>query len=191
MTEISNITASANTEINNNSDKKQEIKPNDTSLKNDKVEISSMSKKKKIALGFVAVNLIATAASLAYAIGRNPAKAAKVLKGHSNITNEAYTQGNKLAEEIMNKQGEFKTSFNDILAILVLSIVLYSPLSVSIVTVTLSKSFKTPVNSLTFSIGLYSFMSTNFPIDLLKSFSFFNGLVRPGELTSKMYCSLI
>ena len=76
-----------------------------------------MSKKKKIALGFVAVNLIATAASLAYAIGRNPAKAAKVLKGHSNITNEAYTQGNKLAEEIMNKQGEFKTSFNDILAI--------------------------------------------------------------------------
>ena len=117
MTEISNITASANTEINNNSDKKQEIKPNDTSLKNDKVEISSMSKKKKIALGFVAVNLIATAASLAYAIGRNPAKAAKVLKGHSNITNEAYTQGNKLAEEIMNKQGEFKTSFNDILAV--------------------------------------------------------------------------
>lgn len=52
---------------------------------------------------------VSAAVGLAVMIGRNPAKAAKVLKGNSNFANEAYKEGEKLAEEILHKKGDFKT----------------------------------------------------------------------------------
>ena len=60
---------------------------------------------------------VSAAVGLAVMIGRNPAKAAKVLKGNSNFANEAYKEGEKLAEEILHKKGDFKTSLDDVLKI--------------------------------------------------------------------------
>lgn len=74
-----------------------------------------LSKAKKFGIAYVAGSLILTGMSLAYMIGRNPAKAAKVLKGNNNIVNKAYEEGNKLAENILHKKGEFKTTINTIL----------------------------------------------------------------------------
>lgn len=74
-----------------------------------------ISKAKKFGIAYVAGSLILTGMSLAYMIGRNPAKAAKVLKGNNNIVNKAYEEGNKLAENILHKKGEFKTTINTIL----------------------------------------------------------------------------
>ncbi|MCM1265905.1 MAG: hypothetical protein NC200_06870 [Candidatus Gastranaerophilales bacterium] len=116
MTKITGTQASANTQINTET-KKQEIKPNDTGLKNDKVEISKKNKLKKVGLFAAATSLIGTTASLIYMIGRNPAKAAKVLRGNYKYANEAYAEGNRLAEELLQKKGEFKTSLNEVLNI--------------------------------------------------------------------------
>ncbi len=82
---------------------------------NDKVEINSpKSKKKKIAIGVAAVSLAATAAELVYLIGRNPAKAAKVLKGNAEILEPAYKEAKELTDKIINKEGQFQTKFEDI-----------------------------------------------------------------------------
>lgn len=84
----------------------------------DTIELSNKRAKKKKAGIVVALSTLVTATlALACMIGRNPAKAAKVLKGSSQIMDDAYVRGNKLADDILNKQGEFKTSVEDLLKI--------------------------------------------------------------------------
>ena len=113
MTEISKIT-STNTTANIEPKKTGEIKPNETGLKQDTVDISSSKKNiKKCALIATAISTAGSAIALAVMIGRNPAKAAKVLKGNSEFTNEIYKEGNKLADELLHREGTFKTSLND------------------------------------------------------------------------------
>ncbi len=82
----------------------------------DSVELSNKkAKKKKVGIA-VALSTLATAAvALACMIGRNPAKAAKVLKGSSQIMDDVYIRGNKMADDLLNKPG--KTSLDDLLGI--------------------------------------------------------------------------
>jgi len=112
MQEISKITNSS--AIQTSTPVKGEIKPNDTCLKQDEVHFST---KKKVAIGAAITGALASAATLAVMIGRNPAKAAKVLKGHTNIANDVYKEGQKFADEIINKEGNFKTTIDDVLKI--------------------------------------------------------------------------
>lgn len=117
MTEISKIT-STNTTANIEPKKTGEIKPNETGLKQDTVDISSSKKNiKKCALIATAIGTAGSAIALAVMIGRNPAKAAKVLKGNSEFTNEIYKEGNKLADELLHREGTFKTSLNDFMTL--------------------------------------------------------------------------
>lgn len=113
---ISNITA-AKTEVNTTK-QTQEQKPNLKS-ENDSVEIKNKKKNrnKKIALG-AALSAMATAAiALAIMVGRNPAKAAKVLKGTSEIFEPAFKDGQQLMNKTLSKTGNFATTFDDVLAV--------------------------------------------------------------------------
>ncbi len=117
MTEISKIT-STNTTANIEPQKTGEIKPNDTGLKQDTIKFFASKKDiKKRALIATAIGTASSAVALAVMIGRNPAKAAKVLKGNSEFTNEIYREGNKLADELLHKEGTFKTTINDFLTL--------------------------------------------------------------------------
>lgn len=117
MTEISKIT-STNTTANIEPQKTGEIKPNDTSLKQDTVKFLAPKKDiKKRALIATAIGTAGSAVALAVMIGRNPAKAAKVLKGNSEFTNEIYKEGNKLADELLHKEGSFKTTVNNFMTL--------------------------------------------------------------------------
>src|SRR5574344_36306 len=93
-------------------------------LSRDKVEISSkkedksskggMSKTSKFCLYYALSALVSSAAAVAYMVGRNPAKAAKVLKGNSTME-PAYKKAQEMIKEISEKQGEFRTSYDDVL----------------------------------------------------------------------------
>ena len=83
----------------------------------DKVNISKTSTRKKVGIGLAIAGLVYTAGILAYSIGRNPAKAAKALKGNENIVTQAYEQGQKIAEEIMTKEGSFKTTIESVMQV--------------------------------------------------------------------------
>ena len=86
---------------------KKEIKPN---LKQEKDSVTISNKKKKVAIGVALTALAAAAVTAAYLVGRNPKSAAKVLKGTENFADDAYKEGSKIADNILNKEGEFKTS---------------------------------------------------------------------------------
>ena len=63
----------------------------------DSVELSNKkSKKKKIGIAAALSTLATAAIALACMIGRNPAKAAKVLKGSSNIMDDADRKSTRL-----------------------------------------------------------------------------------------------
>ncbi len=81
----------------------------------DTVEIKSNNKLKKVAIGTAIWGAVVSGLSLAYMIGRNPAKAAKVLRGNDHIVNKAYEEGKKVAQELIDKKGDYKTSFDDVL----------------------------------------------------------------------------
>ena len=84
----------------------------------DTVELSNKKAKKKKVGIIIALSTLATSAlALACMIGRNPAKAAKVLKGSSRVMDEVYVRGNKLADDIINQEGKFNTSVDDLLKI--------------------------------------------------------------------------
>lgn len=97
---------------------KQEQKPNLKS-ENDSVELShkKKSKAKKIAIGAAIYTMVTAAAALAVMIGRNPAKAAKVLKGTSEIFEPAYKEGQELMNRVLSKKGNFATTFDDVLSV--------------------------------------------------------------------------
>ena len=80
----------------------------------DKVEVSKKNKIKKAGVAMAITGVVTTGASLLYLIGRNPARAAKVLNGNENIVNKAYSKGKKIADEIMAKEGSFKTTVDKI-----------------------------------------------------------------------------
>ena len=88
-----------------------EIKP-EIKEAEDRVEIKGKKKTNRKTgkiIGTVAAvgGLIGTAATLAVMIGKNPAKAAKVLKGNLHFSTSAYEDGSKIAEEILAKKGDF------------------------------------------------------------------------------------
>ena len=115
MTEIDKIkNVSAFEDIKQNNINEQRAFQNQEA---DKVELSSKNRKKKVILGVAMLQLAATAGLLIYSIGRNPVKAAKVLKGNERISNKIYEEGNKFVDELMNKKGSFNTTTDDILAI--------------------------------------------------------------------------
>lgn len=100
-------------------DAKAEPKVN-LQTENDKVELSGKKKKnivKKIAIGTAIYSLATATAALAIMIGRNPAKAAKVLKGNSDILEPAFKEGRDLMNKILAKEGKFVTTFDDILVL--------------------------------------------------------------------------
>jgi len=95
---------------------KQEPDSAEFSAKKNKKEEKKFTLKKfvKLVLAFYAAAFAATAIA---SVGRNPGKAAKVLRGTSEIVNPAYKKGSELLENLMSKSGEsYKTSFDDILA---------------------------------------------------------------------------
>ena len=114
MTSVNKVSNSTFDNIKS-TDKKAEIKPNNINYENDNVSISKNNRKKKVAIAGAVLGLITTAASLVYMIGRNPASAAKVLKGDTHIVNEAYKEGERLAKEILEKKGDFKISLDNVL----------------------------------------------------------------------------
>ena len=72
-------------------------------------------KLKQFAKYMLVSQAVTAAVVIAGSIGRNPAKAAKVLRGTSNIVQPAYNKGAELLDTLMAKTGDFKTSFDDIL----------------------------------------------------------------------------
>jgi len=117
MSVIDNISHNrVNCNVNTFTSNKQSIKVPEQLP--DTVELSTKkSKRKKVGIA-VALSTLATAAlALACMIGRNPAKAAKVLKGSSKIIDDVYIRGNKLADDVINQQGKFNTSVDDLLKI--------------------------------------------------------------------------
>ena len=72
-------------------------------------------KLKQFAKYMLVSQAVTAAVVIAVSIGRNPAKAAKVLRGTSNIVQPAYNKGAELLDTLMAKTGDFKTSFDDIL----------------------------------------------------------------------------
>ncbi len=88
----------------------------------DSVELSGKKDKKKFKVkDFAKMSALFYAAAFAagalISIGRDPAKAAKVLRGTSEIVNPAYKKGAELLEGLLAKQGEnYATKFEDILA---------------------------------------------------------------------------
>ena len=113
MTSLINRVVKENTaEYINSNPQVQQIKAeikSDLNIEPDKVEISEENKKPKkrgrIIGGILAVGgLIGTAVSLAVMIGKNPAKAAKVLEGHTKYGHKAYEEAEKLAAELFAKE---------------------------------------------------------------------------------------
>lgn len=99
---------------------KKVLNAQNTKHESDSVEINRNKKRKngKIIGGVIAIGgLLGTAATLAIMIGRNPACAAKVLKGNSNIVNKAYEEGSKIADEILSKTGKFCTTEENIMSL--------------------------------------------------------------------------
>lgn len=92
-------------------------------LSRDKVEISSkkedksskggMSKTSKFCLYYALSTLVTSAAAVAYMVGRNPAKAAKVLKGNSEMET-AYKKAQDLIKKMEN-EGKFKNGYDEVL----------------------------------------------------------------------------
>lgn len=86
-----------------------------TPQENDKVEIKSKkSKAKKAAIGISILTLAEIVGVLAYSIGRNPAKAAKVLKGNSKVLEPAFKESQEFLQNLINKNSSNKTAFNNI-----------------------------------------------------------------------------
>ncbi len=120
------IGANNSVNFNGNFDKsiseiiKGRAKKVDLEQKPDTVEFSDKNKKKFTLKRFVTHMAVFYAAAFALtalvSIGRDPAKAAKVLRGTSEIVNPAYKKGAELMQSLTSKTGPgYKVNFDDIL----------------------------------------------------------------------------
>lgn len=120
------IGANNSVNFNGNFDKsiseiiKGRAKKVDLEQKPDTVELSDKNKKKFTLKRFVTHMAVFYAAAFTLtalvSIGRDPAKAAKVLRGTSEIVNPAYKKGAELMQSLTSKTGPgYKVNFDDIL----------------------------------------------------------------------------
>lgn len=117
MPEISRILPTVSTKLNS-STKQKNISTNSLKFEHDKLELSTKEKYKKNAVLITAsTGLTLSSLSLGIMIGRNPAKMAKVLHGNSTFINKAYEKGNKIADDILNKTGDYKINLPTVLKI--------------------------------------------------------------------------
>lgn len=108
---LQNNSSVSNTKNKNNLSNKESKDVAEFSTKKD----TKNNKLKKFAKHMLIAQAAAAAVLIAISIGRNPAKAAKVLRGTSNIVQPAYNKGAELLDGLMAKAGNFETSFDDIL----------------------------------------------------------------------------